>query len=141
MVWCNGYHVLIECHCVVDHGFEPGQVKPKIVKLLFDASLLSMQLYQVGAKTYGLGIRIMRPCGAMHLPRTFESEFHNSLSNQYLVSMGYDVKVLFPSSVNVFYMWRSYLSILFRLLSLSSFMFNLYIVRCSLQYPHKVVIL
>jgi hypothetical protein len=78
---------------VVDHGFEPGQVKPKTVELVFVASPLSMQLYGVRAKTDGLGIRIMRPCGAMHLPRTFESEFHNSLSNQYLVSMRYDVLI------------------------------------------------
>ena len=56
---------------VVDHGFEPGQVKPKTVKLVIAASPLSMQLHGVRTKTDRLGVRIMRPCGATCLPTNF----------------------------------------------------------------------
>jgi hypothetical protein len=58
---------------VVDHGFKPGHVKSKTVKLVFVASPLSMQLYGVREKTDGLGIRIMQPCGATFLPANFRA--------------------------------------------------------------------
>jgi hypothetical protein len=42
-------------------GSSPGQVKPKIMKLVFVASQLSTQREQERAKTGWLGIRIMHP--------------------------------------------------------------------------------
>ena len=45
-------------------GFEPDQVKPKRIKLVFVASPLSMQHYGERAKTGWHGIRIIYPSGA-----------------------------------------------------------------------------
>ena len=43
----------------VDHELSSGLVKPKTIKLIFSASLLSTQYLGIGAKTSCLGIRIM----------------------------------------------------------------------------------
>ena len=48
----------------VDRGFKPGRVKPKTIKLVFVASLLSTQHSGERAKTGWLGIRIMCQSGA-----------------------------------------------------------------------------
>jgi len=49
-------------------GSSPGRVKPKIMKLVFVASLLSTRREQERAKTGWLGIRIMHPSGVTYLP-------------------------------------------------------------------------
>jgi hypothetical protein len=49
---------------VVDPGFDPGPFKPKTIKLVFVASLLSMQHYRVLVRTKAswLGIIQMKHC-------------------------------------------------------------------------------
>jgi hypothetical protein len=53
---------------VVDRGFEPYRFKPKTIKLVFVASLLTRQHYKgERAKTGWLEIKIMCPSGATFL--------------------------------------------------------------------------
>ena len=52
----------------VDCGFYSGQVYPKIVELVFGASLPSMQHWDVRSKTGWLRIRVMCWSGATCLP-------------------------------------------------------------------------
>jgi len=49
-------------------GLIPGWVKPKTIKFVFVAPLLSMQHKRVRAKTGWVGIRIMCPSGATCQP-------------------------------------------------------------------------
>jgi len=49
----------------VDRGLKPDMAKPKTIKLVFVASLLSTHKKGEGAKTGWLGIKIMCPSGAM----------------------------------------------------------------------------
>ena len=49
-------------------GWSPDRVKPKTIKLVFVASLLSLQNSGERAKTGWLGIRIMCPSGVTCLP-------------------------------------------------------------------------
>ena len=51
----------------VDRGFVPGRVIPKIIKLVFVTSLLSMQHSAVKPKTGWLRMRLACPSGATYL--------------------------------------------------------------------------
>jgi hypothetical protein len=54
-----GVMVCMLTSCTVNHGFNPGAVKPKTMKLVFVAFPLSTQHYGGRAKTNWLRIRIM----------------------------------------------------------------------------------